>query len=59
MQILITRPAEQARETAAVLSILGHEAVLSPVVEVAPTDTPWPHGTIDLLVATPALLRLC
>ena len=54
MQILITRPAEQAHETAAALSILGYEALLSPVVEVAPTDKPWPHGTIDLVVATSA-----
>jgi uroporphyrinogen-III synthase len=54
MQILITRPAEQAHETAVALSILGYEALLSPVVEVAPTDKPWPHGTIDLVVATSA-----
>ncbi len=36
------------------LSILGYDAVLSPVVEIAPTDAQWPHGTIDLLVATSA-----
>jgi uroporphyrinogen-III synthase len=54
MQILITRPAEQAHETAVALSILGYEALLSPVVEVAPTDKPWPPGTIDLVVATSA-----
>ncbi|HEY0145501.1 MAG: uroporphyrinogen-III synthase [Methylovirgula sp.] len=54
MQILITRPAEQAYETAAVLSVLGYDAVLSPAVEIVPTDTPWPYGTIDLLVATSA-----
>jgi uroporphyrinogen-III synthase len=54
VQILITRPAEQAHETEVALSILGYEALLSPVVEVAPTDKPWPHGTIDLVVATSA-----
>ncbi|MEJ0050466.1 MAG: uroporphyrinogen-III synthase [Methylovirgula sp.] len=54
MQVLITRPAEQAHETAAVLSVLGHEALLSPVVEVVPTDNLWPRGTIDLVVATSA-----
>ncbi len=54
MQILITRPAEQAHETAAVLSFLGHEALLSPVVEVVPTGNLWPRGTIDLIVATSA-----
>jgi uroporphyrinogen-III synthase len=54
MQVLVTRPIEQANETAEALSALGCEAVLSPVVEIAPTDAKWPHGTVDLIVATSA-----
>jgi uroporphyrinogen-III synthase len=54
MQVLITRPIEQANETAEALSNLGYEAVLSPVVEIASTGAAWPDGTIDLLVATSA-----
>lgn len=54
MQVLVTRPAEQAAETAAVLAILGHEPVISPVIEIAPTGAAWPSGVVDRLVATSA-----
>jgi uroporphyrinogen-III synthase len=54
MQILITRPAEQASDTIAALSRRGYDAVLSPVIEIELTDAQWPQGTVDLLVATSA-----
>jgi uroporphyrinogen-III synthase len=54
MQVLVTRPAERAAETAAVLAILGHEAVVSPVIQIARTGETWPKRTIDRLVATSA-----
>ena len=54
MQILVTRPIEQAVETAAALAVLGYEAVISPVIEIGATGVPWPKGTIDFLVATSA-----
>ncbi len=54
MQVLVTRPAEQAAETAAVLGVLGYEAVLSPVALIVPSGARWPAGTIDFLVATSA-----
>lgn len=34
MRILLTRPAEDARETAAALEALGHEALIEPVLEI-------------------------
>jgi uroporphyrinogen-III synthase len=54
MQVLVTRPIEQAAETAAILAVLGHEAVISPVIEIAPTGASWPARTIDFLLATSA-----
>ena len=54
MQVLVTRPIEQAVETAAVLAVLGHEAVISPVIAVVPTGAVWPSRTVDFLVATSA-----
>lgn len=52
MRVLVTRPAEQAAATAAVLAILGHEAVISPVIEITPTRAKWPSGAVDRLIAT-------
>jgi uroporphyrinogen-III synthase len=54
MQVLITRPSEQAAETAAVLAMMGHEAVISPVLEIAATGAAWPSQAIDCLIATSA-----
>jgi uroporphyrinogen-III synthase len=54
MQVLVTRPMEQAAETAAILAVLGHEAVISPVIDIAPTGASWPSRTIDFLLATSA-----
>jgi uroporphyrinogen-III synthase len=54
MLVLLTRPPEQAVETAAVLAVLGHDAIIAPVVEIVPTAAAWAAGTIDFLVATSA-----
>jgi uroporphyrinogen-III synthase len=54
MQVLITRPLEQAAETAAALAMMGHEAVISPVLEIVATGASWPSETIDCLIATSA-----
>jgi len=54
MLILLTRAHEEAKRTAASLAREGHEAVLSPVLEMVPTGAPWPAGVIDGIVATSA-----
>jgi uroporphyrinogen-III synthase len=54
MQILLTRPAEQAVASAHKLAAYGYTAVLSPVASIAPITAPWPRRTIDMLVATSA-----
>lgn len=54
MQVLVTRPMEQAAETAAILAVLGYEAVISPVIDIAATGASWPKRTVDFLVATSA-----
>src|SRR5690242_14671803 len=40
MKVLVTRPIEDARETAARLRALGHEAVVSPLLSIAILDGP-------------------
>jgi uroporphyrinogen-III synthase len=54
MLILLTRAQEDAKRTAASLEREGHEAVLSPVLEMVPTGAPWPAGVVDGIVATSA-----
>jgi uroporphyrinogen-III synthase len=48
------RPAEQAAETAAALAVMGYEAVISPVLEIAATGAAWPAQAVDCLIATSA-----
>jgi uroporphyrinogen-III synthase len=54
MLILLTRAPEDAKRTAASLAREGHEAVLSPVLDMVPTGGIWPAGVIDGVVATSA-----
>ncbi|MCW2274233.1 uroporphyrinogen-III synthase [Rhodoblastus acidophilus] len=54
MRLLVTRPVDEAERTAGRLSALGHEALIAPVMEVAPTGAALPDGPFDLVVATSA-----
>jgi len=54
MLILLTRAIDESRRTAARLSRQGHEAVLSPVIEMVPTGALWPTGVVDCVIATSA-----
>jgi uroporphyrinogen-III synthase len=54
MLVLLTRAPEESKRTAARLAQDGHEAVLSPVIEMVPTGAEWPSGVIDGVLATSA-----
>ena len=53
-RVLVSRPLEDAERTAARLAALGHEAVVAPVLVVAPTGEAPPAGAFDALVLTSA-----
>ena len=52
MRLLVTRPADQAEQTAQKLRALGHWPIVAPVLEVAPTGAPLPEGAFDIVLAT-------
>jgi uroporphyrinogen-III synthase len=54
MRLLVTRPVEEAARTAGRLVSLGHEPLIAPVMEVAPTGAALPDGPFDLVIATSA-----
>jgi uroporphyrinogen-III synthase len=54
MLVLLTRALEEARRTSVALAREGHEALLSPVLEMEPTGAVWPAGVIDGVIATSA-----
>jgi uroporphyrinogen-III synthase len=54
MLVLLTRPWDEAIRNAEKLAAMGYTPVVSPVIEIVPTDTPWPQGVIDAMVATSA-----
>jgi uroporphyrinogen-III synthase len=54
MLVLLTRALEESKRTSAALAHEGHEAVLSPVLEMEPTGAIWPGGVIDGVIATSA-----
>ena len=54
MRVLVLRPQDGARRTAARLAALGHEAVCAPLIETAATGAPAPAGPFDALIATSA-----
>lgn len=47
MRLLITRPAANAAPLAEKLAALGHDVVMSPVIEIYPTETPLPPRAAD------------
>ncbi len=60
MRILVTRPVDDARRTAARLAAMGHEAILSPVIEIKPTGAAIANEKFDLVIATSSqALRYC
>ncbi|MXQ14552.1 uroporphyrinogen-III synthase [Microvirga makkahensis] len=54
MRILLTRAREDSERTAKKLAALGHEAVIAPVLRIAPTGDPIPAGACDALIVTSA-----
>jgi uroporphyrinogen-III synthase len=54
MLVLLTRALDESNRTAARLACEGHNAVLSPVLDMMPTGASWPAGVIDGVIATSA-----
>jgi uroporphyrinogen-III synthase len=54
MLVLLTRALDESNRTAARLASEGHDAVLSPVLDMVPTGAIWPAGVIDGVIATSA-----
>lgn len=54
MRVLVLRPDDGARRTAAQLAVLGHEAISSPVMETVATNALGPAGDFDAVIATSA-----
>ncbi|MFG1478874.1 uroporphyrinogen-III synthase [Xanthobacter sp. V4C-4] len=52
MHFLITRPEPAATQTAERLRKLGHEATVDPMLRIAPTTAPLPHGPFDAVAFT-------
>jgi uroporphyrinogen-III synthase len=52
MLVLLTRALDESNRTAARLACEGHDAVLSPVLDMVPTGAIWPAGVIDGVIAT-------
>jgi uroporphyrinogen-III synthase len=52
MLVLITRAADEGARTANRLAVSGHDAILSPVLEMTPTGAQWPSGVVDGVLAT-------
>jgi uroporphyrinogen-III synthase len=54
MRILLTRAKADAQRTATKLGVLGHQAIISPVIEVVATGAALPNGSFDAIIATSA-----
>jgi len=52
MNVLLTRPAEQSKETAAKLHDLGHRVVVEPLLKILPTNAPLPEHPHDCIILT-------
>ncbi|MDT3379457.1 uroporphyrinogen-III synthase [Labrys neptuniae] len=51
-RILVTRPIEEARQTAQALALLGHEPVIEPMLEIVFGGDALPAGRFDALIVT-------
>ena len=54
MRVLVTRSLESAARTAARLRAMGHEVVLSPVIDIVATGADLPDAVFDAVIATSA-----
>lgn len=54
LRVLVLRPRAAGLRTATRLAALGHEAVLAPLLTIAPTHAPVPEGPFDALAVTSA-----
>lgn len=54
MRVLVVRPEAGARRTAAGLALLGHEALVAPVLRIEATGEPPPEGPFQAVVVTSA-----
>lgn len=54
MRILLTRPRLDAERLRRRLEASGHEALIAPVIDIAPTSAPLPSGPFDAMIATSA-----
>ena len=59
MKLIVTRPEPAASKTAEKLLALGHEVVVSPVLEIVPTETKLPNDDFSMIIITsPNALRI-
>ena len=54
MRVLVTRPIEEARRTAAQLEAVGHEAILAPMTQITPAHVAIPNDPFAAIMATSA-----
>ncbi len=54
MRVLVTRAKDDAERTAQKLAALGHEALIAPLIRIAPTGDPAPAEHHDALIVTSA-----
>jgi len=54
MRVLLTRAKDDAARTAEQLAAMGHEAIISPVIDIVLTGATWPDGVSDAVIATSA-----
>ncbi len=54
MRVLVTRPPPAGEVTSRRLATMGHEPVLLPLLEIAPTEAALPPGPFDAIAATSA-----
>ena len=52
MRLLVTRAAADAERTRRKLLAMGHEVIVSPVIETLGTGADWPMGVVDAVLAT-------
>lgn len=54
MRLLLTRAVDDAARTREKLEAMGHQVMVSPVIEIVSTEASWPIGVVDAVVATSA-----
>jgi len=52
MRILVTRPGSRAGQTEERLRGMGHDVIRAPVLTIAPSGQPMPHGVFDAIILT-------